>query len=418
VLGLAALASALLAAEPPIERWDCVGKLTPPIGYRQETAFVDRAGNPNPLQAAIDKAREKLIAGLCDQDCASLSGLVRSWKTGDGGGQVCAMAVLEERDYAEWSRGRVDLDLTKRLAPVVEELFGDLPKDKAGKPVEVAVVIDKIIDQGVPGGPRATWLRDHMQRALYAAKGIRTIEPPKAWAGDGVPKGAGAVLYANVLARREGQKNLLEIAWKARLPGKASFWEKPASGVLVLEAIAPKNNAPAASAVPTEPTLSIRVEAASGGSLCVGQTTQLWVRSSEERYLQVYNLYGKDKALLLFPNEDHPDGTVRAGETIAIGGPEGFAAVPMEGTEVERFVVLGAPKRELLGPLKDLKGTCRVRAKDLALVGDPKTLSPSVVRAGDGFRIIRGEACKNVTAPSADEQAANEKAVRQLAQCQ
>jgi hypothetical protein len=106
--------------------------------------------------------------------------------------------------------------------------------------------------------------------------------------------------------------------------------------------------------------LSIRVDAKAGGTLCAGERFQVSVTSSRGGDIRVFNLFGKDQALLIFPNEERTSGRIEPGQTIPIGGKLGFEATPFPGFDGERYLVIAADSEAGLGVWGRASGTCRV----------------------------------------------------------
>ena len=103
---------------------------------------------------------------------------------------------------------------------------------------------------------------------------------------------------------------------------------------------------------------------------------------------RVFDLYGTDGALQLFPNAERPDDVVEAGATIELGGPQGFAALPVPGSEAERFLVLAAADPTLLGSLASLKGYCRMPKETALTLHRGEGIPTGVTTVSDGFRIV------------------------------
>ena len=74
----------------------------------------------------------------------------------------------------------------------------------------------------------------------------------------------------------------------------------------------------------------------------------------------MFNLFGKDQALLIFPNEERTSGRIEPGQTIPIGGKLGFEATPFPGFDGERYLVIAADSEAGLGVWGRSSGTCRV----------------------------------------------------------
>lgn len=393
--------------------WDCEGDLVPPTGYEQETAFVSVTDGGG-LQEATELARRRLVGRLCGagSNCDALSSRSVVWKTGQGPQKACAMVVIEGREVDDWRRDATSLEkLGADLEKAAGELLAGARTDK--KP---SVAIDKIIDGGVAGGERANWLGARMTRAFNKV-GAQVREVPASWGGKGFPPGVDALISARTTIRNERQRTVVEVIWEARLAGKDG-----ASVISSEPVIFPADAAPALTSVvealpPSDPNLSVRLETRhSGGGLCLGEQTQLWLYSQSDLHVRVFDLYGKDGALLLFPNPDRPDGRVRAGEQLPLGGAGGFEAVPAPGFEVERFLVIGAPTEAALGRYAAMKGYCRLGTSLGAQLHAAKGFPPGAKAASDGFRLITGGECP--APPGAEKQAEMIQGLNALPECQ
>lgn len=380
-----------LGAADPVK---CVGNRVPPLGYRQYTEVV--SGPSGSIASAQAAAREGLIATLCQGlPCRSLAAEVSIWATNQADGYFCAMAVVEEAAVARWRAGLTASDMDAQF----EEIAAKLLATTASKPVKVAVVLHKVVDNNTPGGDRAEWLRSHMGAVLSKMPGVAVRPAPASWAGDGVPQGLQAVVTGRVFTRMEGQEELLEVSWRSRLLEKGRVYSERFSPALRI----PVSVVPTAVAARTpdlteelpahDPALSVQVTSSEAGTLCTGQPTQVYLSSAKDQFVQVYNVYGSKprKALLVFPNPDQPSGWVKAGARIALGGSCGFQAFPVEGADNEHFIAVAAPSREQFGPLGGLRGPCRLR--DAGLITQARGLSPSLHRAGDGYRIGLHQGC-------------------------
>lgn len=376
------------ASASPSDAWDCQGNLVPPVGWEQETVFED-AATPNAVKVASDAANDKLLRRLCAgaSSCDELEVNIKTWKTGQGGGQACAMAVIERRVLESWRRGNTSLaSLDAELTRASKELLGDRKKAR--------VAIDKIVDGGAAGGERAEWLEQRMTRALTSA-GAVVREIPRNWNGQGLPPGVDVVINANAVSRAERQRQVVEVNWQARLRDGGGFALKVASPVLFAADAAPaaEPRVKVDPLPPSSPDLSVRLETRHGGSLCMGERTQLWLHSAKDMHVRVFDLYGKDGALLLFPNEDHPSDKVRAGDVIALGGKLGFEAVPVPDSDLERFLVIAHPSPDGLGAFKSYAGYCRVEPKLAGRLHQGQGLPPGVTAASDSFRILQRDDC-------------------------
>lgn len=393
--------------------WDC-GQFVPPNGYEQETAFAD-ANDPDGTQKATDSARNRLIERLCGSgsNCDALSAGSSIWKTGKGGGKVCSMVVIDRVDVDKWrkaatSAANLDKDLVNAAAELLTEKLGGRKKPN--------VAVHQVIDGGVPGGERAEWLGGRMNRALDKA-GAQVREIPRSWNGKGFPRGVDILIEGKTASRTEQQKNIVEVIWKARVFDRSGTILKTAKAVSFPADAAPELTTVVEALPPSDPSLSVRIESGhSGGGLCIGEQTQLWLHSAENLYVRVFDLYGQDGALLLYPNPDKPDGKILAGETIPLGGSGGFEAVPSPGSEVERFLVIAAPSQKALGRFKDYKGYCRVPSHLASQLHKAQGIPKGARAASDGFRLNKGDQCSE--GPDAATRKAQFEALMGLPECQ
>lgn len=363
--------------------WDCSGNLVPPNGYRPKTHFVD-AGTPNAEAVALREGRAEFLADLCrgaEGSCDSLRDKVAEWKTGRGDGRVCVMLVVENAEYEAWKRTASSLRLLdeglRRAAAAIVSTPG------------LRVAVDRVVDEGVAGGLRAAWLADRMAEALQQA-GATLVMLPRSWSGLGLPDGVELVVRGQTIARREDAVPVLEATWKGIAKDHSLRVAPPF--VFPAEA-APKGPAQTGTALPEgDGRLALRVEAAKAGSLCEGDRTQVRLTSAETLHVRVFDLFG-DGGLMLFPNDERPNGLVRAGETIPLGGPDGFDVVMWPGVSAERFLVVGAASEAQLGAWAKVRSTCRLKPDQVRALVDGASL-PAGVRVGsDGFRLKPADEC-------------------------
>jgi hypothetical protein len=382
-------APALTASAGASEEWSCTGALVPPTGWQPETAFRP-ATAPNARQGASDDASNKLRDRVCaGQDaCDFLQSRIRGWKTGSNGTVVCAMAVVSTEDLEAWRQVATSTrKLDDSLAAAAKELLGSKP----GR----TVALDSIRDMGVPGGLRAEWLKARMERQLqkYAA----VVGVPRGWAGDGVPPRIDVVVSAVLVERTESQVPVVESNWSAVSQGGGRRGTEP---VLFPRAAAPPFAGTVVEAPRDTPGLSLRIESPRAGSLCAGERTQIWVRSETTVHARVVNLYGDGEGLIAFPNVVQPNDLVPAGQTVPLGDPRGFEAVPAPGSEYETFLVIAAADPQDLGRFRDLKGTCKL-PRDLARqLQHGAGLPPGVRHASTGYRLVSGPECSQIPQPN------------------
>ncbi len=366
------------------DNWRCGGELVPPTGWQQETAFEDGVSGKS-RESASQKAATKLLQRLCPSatECEALASYVRTWKTGSNGQASCAMAVVSDADLADWRERRATLgELDKKLAVVSDELL-------QGAASNVRLTVDRVRDGGVPGGARADWLRSRIERFLQK-KGTVT-DPPKGWAGDGVPTGLDVVVRGDIVRRPELGVSMLESNWYAV--------DRAGRKVRASPAIFPEQASPAPGGKPSEvevvedDSLSVRMDAMRGGSLCAGDRTQIWLRAKEPFHVRVFNLYGDHEALLVLPRDDDPRSLIPANQTVPIGGRLGFEAVPVPGHDEEQFLVIAARSEAALGPFKSARGLCRVGATVAKQLHEARGFPAGTKTAVTGYRLAKRSEC-------------------------
>ena len=182
---------------PATESWTCGGNLVPPTGWQQETAFRN-AKEPTARESAAEDASSHLMTRLCGSDtgCEFLRSRIRKWKTGANATDVCAMAVISSEDLAEWRLTTSLEKLDEGLAAAAKALVGSGSSQRS-------VAIDRILDEGCPGGPRADWLKARMERHLQRHARVGSI--PAGWAGDHVPPGLDVLIAGEIIQRTENQ---------------------------------------------------------------------------------------------------------------------------------------------------------------------------------------------------------------------
>jgi hypothetical protein len=231
-----------------------------------------------------------------------------------------------------------------------------------------------------------------MEHAL-ASTGADIKDVRAGWSGVGIPPGVDVVISAATFARTENHGQRVEVIWEGRFRRGGGIGKHVGTPVSFPIGAGPGVKSPTTALPPDDPNLSVRVESRSGGSLCVGDQTQAWLYSAKAFHVRVIDLYGKDGAILLFPNADHPDDRVNADETIALGPEQGFQAMPVEGAEVERFLILAAANASDLGRFADLRGYCRLPRDIAAGLHRGEGIPSTAASASDGFRILSGGQC-------------------------
>ncbi len=386
------------AARPGAKAWDCQTAVPPYGGYEYDVGY--RPAAPGAADEAMALARRRLLERLCGRSgsCKSLEPLVKPWSQGEGGGQVCAMAVVASSDLASWKQRWLTAEgLEAQLAEISREL---LPGGKKKQ----RVFIDKIVDGNVPGGDRAEWLRLRMERALHVT-GVAVNDRPKGWGGLAIPRGFDAVVEGRVVPRREERVPVLEVLWVARV--RRGLGEER---VIAPPTVFAADVVPAVAEVAALPEdtadVSIRLDAASGGSLCRGQRTQLTVEAQKAMHVRVFNLYGADGGYLMFPNPERPSDRLEAGVPTPLGGAAGFEAQPLPGVDAEQFVVLASDRPDGFGPFGKLAGYCRLTAAQVRMLRSREGLPAGLRIATDGYRLRSGAGCPKVPPPDPGTMAA------------
>ncbi len=395
----APLETTTAAATVPAGTWQCAHELVPPPGYLQETAFGAHATT----QQAVERARAQLLARLCTPgmtDCGGLSELVTTWKTGTSvaGTQVCAMVVIEQNGLAVWKARQGLGDFDRALNDAVSSVLKDL---KA--PI---VAVDAVVDGGVPGGERAVWLQNRLAAAL-GARGVTVVDLPANFTGVGLPGRATALLGARTTSRSENNERKLDIAVTARVREGKVFVRRTAPAITIVASAAPPFTTEAPPLPVDNATVTLRLQHLDVGTdrsagLCAGDTVQLVLTSSARRHVRVIDLYGQGAtagAVVLFPNDEHTSDVVKAGETLALGGPDGFEAVPWPGNDLERFLVIAATTPAGLGALSSSTTTCRL-SPTLTRKLHAGEVPSGVDVTSDGFRVLPSAQCTRRAAPT------------------
>ena len=401
--GTSPLASA--GAAGGAEAWDCRGNLVPPNGWQQQTAFRD-AQTPNARQTATDEAGAKLAERVCagETGCDFLKSRVKTWKTGSNGKDVCAMAVISADDLEQWRRVATSLhDFDETLDAAAKSML-------QGSPASFTVAIDRIQDIGYPGGVRAEWFKARMERHLQRYATVSMV--PSGWAGDRPPAGIDGIVSGQVVERTENQIPILETTWA--IVGRRG--RKVQSDPVIVPSLAapPFTSAPLAPPPPDSAGLAMRIDSQRGGSLCVGEKSQLWVKSDTTLYVRLLDLYGTNEGMVAFPNDEQRKALIQAGATVPMGGPQGFEAIPVPSSDLERFILLGAPTEDALGRFKSVLGPCRLPASLVQDLNRGGGLPPGVKIVTTGYRVVTGGSCPSVPASRREEMA---KSLAEVPEC-
>lgn len=380
---------------PPVD-FDATGR---PIVMEFAVATAPKTG-PGGMGSTVDAtARSLLVNRLCrladPRYCGPLEAKVAIWKRAETATQVCAMSVLRTTDLEAW-RTMLAPDLDAELRQAFELLFPEeeLPTRRKGifgrKRRVAAVLLDRIDDQGAPGGIRADWLLGRV-RASLTSLNIDMMDPPKGWNGRAFPRG---VDYAvrGTLAERVDPKKQLPVIDVSFTIVNAKRLQRTSTPFTIPAALAP-SPPPLVNTPPPTQGLSLHVETRAGGSLCPGDFTQIHLtnETDDPLFVRVLNLDQNGEALVLFPNEVRGDDMVPAHGTVTLA-PDGFN-VDGAAHGRERYIAVGAKSREALGRFRDTRGTCRYRPEDAKVLASGAKVEASY-RAVAGFTILDDVRCR------------------------
>jgi hypothetical protein len=351
--------------------------------------------------------------------CDFLEQRITVIKTGANERDVCAMAFLPQRFLDEWrvrTEGRID----EALDAAAKDLVAGLQAETKAGGAPGTVIIDRVQDVGVPGGPRADWLLARMEHALQKAS-VKLGVAPRSWAGELPVSGVDMVVRGSVTERSDAGVLVLEANWEGttrtghRVRGRPVVFPSAASPHVVKPAPAsPRANASSGLSLRVETLASAPSGSRASGSLCPGERAQLWLNLAKASHVRVVNLYGNGEAMLIFPNADHPSGALGAGSA-ALGGKEGFEAIPSGTVDFERYLVVAADSEAELGDLARATQTCTFSSNAVRRLESGEGLPPNARVVWTGYRIASSAECG--PPPSPARMAAMERAVAGLPKC-
>ena len=425
--------AASIATDTPTSGWNCIGE-PPDIapGWRTEMAAVD-AGGANALERAMQAAQSKLRAKVCvsgtersvQDACAFLAAKIEPWTTGRNTQEVCASAVIKGQHIEAWRHLATNLEqFDARLAKSADAFVQaaraaagtkGAAKAKSDAPVRIALaaVYDDNAAPGqnqLPGGRRADWLASRFRGFFASAGGL--LPAPKAWTPSEVPAGYDLIVTGRMYRKPSVDVAEVEVTWTGTTQGGRQI--ESASGTFP-ETAAPAPPASTPPPIPTTEGLFLSMDSDHAGSICSGETTQIWLKSSEAMHVRVFDLYGKDDAMLIFPPDARTSDLVPAKRTIPLGDPKGFEAVRTPGSDAERYLVIAAPTVAGLGRWASATQYCRVPTDAARKLHRGEGLPPGSQVAVTGYRLISGEGCP--PAPSPAHEAAALAAIARLPLC-
>ncbi|MBX3206688.1 MAG: hypothetical protein KF764_16585 [Labilithrix sp.] len=260
------------------------------------------------------------------------------------------------------------------------------------------------------GGRRADWLASRFKTGFTSIGGV--LPRPKAWAApEPAPDGFDLVVVGRLFKRGGVQMPRVDVSWTGYAPDGRQL--EISSGSFP-EAAAPRPPPTPPPALPTSEGLFLSMDSDHHGSICAGETTQLWLKTTETLHVRVFDLYGTDGAILLFPTQGRSD-VVSAGKTIPLGDESGFEAFPLPGMEDERYLVIASPTPAGLGRFAAVKETCRLAPAEGDALHRGANLPPGARTAVTGYRVLTGGSCPRP--PSAERQKAALSALARVPIC-
>ncbi|HKO94397.1 MAG TPA: hypothetical protein VJU61_24755 [Polyangiaceae bacterium] len=418
----AAIPAAAAESAVPNTGWSCLGE--PPdiaAGWHTEVAAV-ASTTPDALEKAMQAAQAKLRAKVCTsgdravQDaCAFLAAKIEPWTTGRSAHEVCASAVIKSQHIETWKSVATNLEgFDARLARSAR-LFIDTARNanQGGPRIALAAVYDDDDAPGrnqLPGGRRADWLASRFGSFFATEGGLRTT--PKAWIPGEVPDGYDLIITGRMYRKPAIDVAEVEVTWTGVTPDGRRF-ESP-SGAFP-ETAAPSPPAAAPPPIATTEGLYLTMDSDHAGSICPGERTQVWLKSDEALHVRVFDLYGDNEAMLIFPPDAETSDLVPSKRTIPLGDEKGFEAVRTPGSDAERYLVIAAPTLAGLGRFAATQHYCRL-PRDLAQqLHRGEGLPPGARVAATGYRMTSGASCP--PAPSPEYERAALSAIARLPSC-
>lgn len=355
--------------------------------------------DPNAPELAAALAKKDLRERICGEvACPEVEARILLAYTGPmETPHYCAMALVSEATIAQHFKTLHGSPLDEQLAKTVASLYSFLETQRLSGG---EVTIDKVIDHGHPGTPRSNFLKDRLTRALFQQRQVLISSPPKSWSGKTLPPGFSAVIRATVTTPVK-RSNKLDVSWEALVRGTRGTPKVLPLPITTVSAEQLPDGTLAGTASdrsdwPKDDSLTLRIDAAPGGSLCPGERTQLTAWSSRTRNVQIYSLFGDGRAMLIYPNAENPTGQLPGRNDTPIGTEEGFSAQPLEGEKEELFLVLGAGSAGEFGPRAKWVGPCMVPSDYAKKLFEPAALPASLVKSSTAYQIASGPKCEGL----------------------
>jgi hypothetical protein len=374
------------------------------------------------MRAAQDRLRTKVCGGAerdrsAGDACAFLAARIEPWKTGGNERELCASAVIKRQHIDEWRSLATNLEeFDRRLLASAKLFLGSVSNaDKRPRRIALAAVYD---DNGatpnqnqLPGGRRADWLASRFKTFFAESGGV--LPQPKGW-GDtqAAPEGYDLVIVGRMFKKSSIDVPSVEVSWTGYTADGRQV-ETASGSFPETAAPAPPQSTPPL--IPTSVGLYLTMDSDHNGSICAGESTQLWIKSSDALHVRVFDLYGKDGAILIFPADASQSDLVPAHRTVPLGDQKGFEAVPAPGSEQERYLVIAAPSPAGLGRFAVMNRYCRMLASDAAALHRGESMPPGARIAVTGYRLAVGKSCP--PPPSADHLRVANEAIARLPIC-
>jgi hypothetical protein len=361
---------------------DCINQLSPSTHDRVQYATQD--AELASVEQVNEEASAALIARVCrGWSCERLNGSVLM-ESAEGGNVRCARAEIPEPAYQRWL-GPALLKLEQQTWDAAGRALEQLPAAAQGKQLRVALAPVK--DLGFAGGPRASMLHKHMSDAL-SKRGAQLVTPEDTWHGLSVPRGADALLRAQLRVSRDDAREV-EVQWSVQVNGAAP--QRLPIYTIAEVLTSPQDPAQARpDFFEQRQQLGLMLHARRPeGGLCAGETAKLTLSVTEDMFVRVIMLDQRDRAIQIYPRD------FRESDLVQVGAPLELGEV-MGGQGPRRFVAFGAPTAEGLGMFQKGRNVCTIPAETARALHDGRGVPAAAAAtiAVEGYRPVQDVSCE------------------------
>jgi hypothetical protein len=360
---------------------DCINKL-PEVDH-DRIQYATQDAEAATIEAVSAEASAALTARVCrGWSCDQLAGAVQV-EVAEGGNVRCARAEIPEPAYRRWLNPAT-LELEQRTWDAAGAVLAALPAQATPKPRRVTIA--PIKDLGFAGGDRAALLHAQMSDAL-TRRGASLVTPDETWHGMAIPRGAEAVLRAQLRVSRDDASEV-EVLWTVEVEG-AALLRLPIYTIAEVLALPPDLSQARPDFFEQRQQLGLRLhQARAEGGLCDGERAKLSLEVSEDMFVRVIMLDQQDRAIQLYPRDFREADLVQAGAPLELGEVVG-------GGTTRRFVAFGAKTREGLGVFKAGRGVCSVPAETARALHDGRGIpaASATAVAVEAYRPLRAPSC-------------------------